>query len=74
MSGLRITGVSTRVVDAGDRDWVFVQVQTDEPGLAGWGEASLGWHTRAVTGAVADLEPLLVGWDPRQVERLLQLI
>src|SRR5690349_2833961 len=71
---MRITGVSTTVVDAGDRDWVFVRVQTDEPGLTGWGEASLGWHTGAVTGAVADLEPLLVGQDPRPVERLWQLM
>ena len=67
-----ITGVSTRVVDAGDRDWVFVRVDTDEPGLFGWGEASLGWHTRAVVGAVGDLEPMLVGQDPRPVERLWQ--
>jgi galactonate dehydratase len=71
---MRITDVSTRVVDAGDRDWVFVRVQTDEAGLIGWGEASLGWHTRAVTGAVADLAPLLVGQDPRPVERLWQLM
>jgi galactonate dehydratase len=46
--GVRITGVSTRVLDAGDRDWVFVRVDTDEPGLAGWGEASLGWYPNAV--------------------------
>ena len=71
---MRITGVSTMVVDAGDRDWVFVRVQTDEAGLIGWGEASLGWHTRAVTGAVADLAPLLVGQDPRPVERLWRLM
>jgi len=67
-----ISRVSTIVVDAADRDWVFVRVDTDEPGLVGWGEASLGWHTRAVRGAVADLEPLLVGQDPRAVERLWQ--
>ena len=42
---VRISGVSTIVVDADDRDWVFVRVQTDEPGLVGWGESSLGWHT-----------------------------
>ncbi len=66
---MRITGVSTRVVDAGDRDWVFVRVDTDEPGLVGWGECSLGWHTHAVVGAVRDLEPLLVDRDPRPVER-----
>jgi galactonate dehydratase len=66
---MRITGISTRVVDAGDRDWVFVCVETDEPGLAGWGEASLGWQTHAVLGAVRDLEPLLLDRDPRPVER-----
>lgn len=66
---MKITGVSTWVVDAGDRDWVFVRVETDEPGLVGWGESSLGWQTNAVRGAVRDLEPLLVGQDPRPVER-----
>jgi galactonate dehydratase len=47
-------------------------VETDEPGLVGWGESSLGWHTRAVCGAIQDLEPLIVGQDPRSVERLWQ--
>jgi galactonate dehydratase len=69
---VRISRVSTRVVDAGDRDWVFVRVDTDEPGLFGWGESSLGWHTRAVCGAVEDLAPLIVGRDPRAIERLWQ--
>lgn len=69
---MRITEISTRVVDAGDRDWIFVRVDTDEPGLMGWGEASLGWHTGAVTGAVQDLRSMLVDEDPRQVERLWQ--
>ena len=69
---MQISKVSTRVVDDGDRDWVFVRVETDEPGLGGWGEASLGWHTRAVVGAVGDLEQLIVGEDPRAVERLWQ--
>jgi galactonate dehydratase len=71
---MRITGLSTWVVDAGDRDWVFLRVETDEPGLAGWGEASLGWQTRGVLGAVRDLEPLLVGRDPRPVERHWQTL
>ena len=69
-----ISGVSTRVVDAGDRDWIFVRVETDEPGLVGWGEASLGWHTRAVCGAIEDVGPLILGRDPRHVERLWQLM
>jgi galactonate dehydratase len=69
---MRITEISTRVVDAGDRDWIFVRVGTDEPGLVGWGEASLGWHTGAITGAVQDLRSMLIGQDPRPVERLWQ--
>jgi galactonate dehydratase len=68
---VQITGIDTRVVDAGDRDWVFVRVDSDE-GLVGWGEASLGWQTQAVCGAVRDLAPLLIGQDPRPVERLWQ--
>jgi galactonate dehydratase len=69
---VRISRVSTIVVDADDRDWLFVRVDTDEPGLVGWGESSLGWHTRAVRGAIEDLESLIVGEDPRPVERLWQ--
>jgi galactonate dehydratase len=69
---VRITGISSRVVDAGDRDWVFVRVDTDEPDLVGWGEASLGWYPNAVRGAIRDLEPLVLGEDPRPVERLWQ--
>lgn len=69
---MKITSVSTTVVDAGDRDWVFVRVDTDEPGLFGWGEASLSWHTRGVCGAVEDFAVILVGKDPRLVEHLWQ--
>lgn len=68
---VQITDITTRVVDAGDRDWVFVRVGTDE-GIVGWGEASLGWQTHGVRGAIRDLEPLLIGQDPRPVERLWQ--
>ncbi len=64
-----ISEISTRVVDAGDRDWVFIKVDTDEPGLFGWGEASLGWYPNAVCGAVRDLSPLLIGEDPLPIER-----
>lgn len=69
---MKIVGVSTCVVDAGDRDWVFVRVDTDEPGLIGWGEASLSWQAGAVCGAVQDLTELVLGEDPRRVERLWQ--
>ena len=51
------------------RNWVFVKVETDQDGLYGWGEATLEWKTRAVVGAVEDLAPLLIGRDPRDIEK-----
>ena len=68
---MRVTAVETIVVDARLRNWVFVKVTTDE-GLAGWGEASLEWKTRAVTGAVEDLASLVIGEDPFRIEHLWQ--
>jgi galactonate dehydratase len=54
------------------RNWIFVKVVTDEPGLWGWGEATLEWHTRSVVGAIEDLSSLLIGEDPTRVEYLWQ--
>lgn len=69
---MRITGIKTRVVNAEMRNWVFVRVETDRPGLFGWGEATLEWKTRAVCGAIEDLEPLLLGRDPRDIEQAVR--
>jgi galactonate dehydratase len=71
---MRITRVRTLVVNAEMRNWIFVKVETDQNGLYGWGEASLNWKTRAVTGTVEDLEPLLLGRDPRDIEQILQVL
>jgi galactonate dehydratase len=71
---VRITAVQTRVVHAGMRNWVFVRVETDQPGLYGWGEATLEWKTRGVVGAVQDLEQLLLGRDPRDIEQAVRVM
>jgi len=71
---MRITGVSTRIVNAEMRNWIFVRVDTDVDGLYGWGEATLEWKTRSVDGAVKDLEPLIIGRDPRDIEQLVRLM
>jgi galactonate dehydratase len=69
---MKITAVNTVIVNAQMRNWVFVKVTTDQPGLIGWGEASLEWKTRAVAGAVEDFAPMLLGEDPRRIEFLYQ--
>jgi galactonate dehydratase len=69
---VRITDIKTHVVNAEMRNWVFVRVETDQPGLYGWGEATLEWKTRAVVGAVDDLQPLLLGRDPLDIEQAVR--
>ena len=71
---MKITAVETHVCNARMRNWIFVRVLTDEPGLYGWGEATLEWHTDAVVGAVKDIEGLLVGEDPTRIEHLWQMM
>lgn len=71
---MRIKAVHTQVVNAEMRNWVFVRVETDEPGLYGWGEATLEWKTRAVVGAIEDLTPLIIDRDPRDIEQLVRVM
>ncbi|HXA92175.1 MAG TPA: enolase C-terminal domain-like protein [Steroidobacteraceae bacterium] len=71
---MRITAVKSLVCNARMRNWVFVKVETDQPGLVGWGEATLEWHTRSIVGALEDLATLVVGEDPRRIEHLWQMM
>ncbi|WP_029138184.1 galactonate dehydratase [Nakamurella lactea] len=71
---MKITEVSAVVCNARMRNWIFVKVVTDQPGLIGWGEATLEWHTNGVVGAIKDLSELLVGEDPRRIEHLWQMM
>jgi galactonate dehydratase len=71
---MKITRIETLVCHAKMRNWIFVKVLTDQPGLYGWGEATLEWHTRAVVGAIEDIAQLLVGEDPTRIEHLWQMM
>jgi galactonate dehydratase len=71
---MKIEKIETHVCHARMRNWVFVKVITDQPGLYGWGEATLEWHTRSVVGAVEDIAPLIIGEDPSRIEHLWQMM
>lgn len=71
---MKITAIETHVCHARMRNWIFVKVLTDQPGLWGWGEATLEWHTRAITGMIEDMSHLLIGEDPRRIEHLWQVM
>ena len=71
---MKITAIETHVCHARMRNWIFVKVLTDQPGLYGWGEATLEWHTRGVVGAIEDIAELVVGEDPTRIEHLWQMM
>jgi L-alanine-DL-glutamate epimerase-like enolase superfamily enzyme len=63
---MEITALHTAVVE-GNYDWTFVRIDTDADGLSRLGEC---YTAPGRTGIVRDLAPLLVGEDPRDVDRL----
>jgi galactonate dehydratase len=69
---MKITNVRTVIVNAEMRNWVFCKIETDQPGLFGWGEGSLEWKTRAVVGAIEDLAPMIIGENPLRIEHIYQ--
>ncbi len=66
---MKIVRVEALHCDGGWRPWTFVRVETDD-GLVGWGECSDNRSPHGIAGSVRDLTPLLIGQDPRPVERL----
>lgn len=71
---MKITSITPIFADGGHRIFVFVKIETDQPGLIGWGEASLEGKPRAVAGCIQDMEPMILGQDPRRVEYLWQIL
>src|SRR4051794_41939825 len=65
-AAMKITALHTAVVE-GNYDWTFVRIDTDADGLSGLGEC---YTPPGLTAIVRDLAPLLVGEDPRDVDRL----
>lgn len=70
---MKIAALDTLVVDGGMRNWVFVQVRTDE-GVQGLGEATLEGKAETMVAAVAELGRLVVGQDPRRIQHLWQIM
>ncbi len=67
---MKITKVEPIICDAGWWPWVFAKVETDE-GIVGYGECSDNRALpRGVAGCIQDFEHILLGQDPRAVEKL----
>lgn len=64
---MKVTAIRTFICNAYRTNWVFVRVETDS-GLYGIGEATLEMRELTVTTAVQELERILVGKDPHNIE------
>ena len=67
---MKVASLETYFCDAGWRPWIFLKATTDD-GLVGWAEITDSHGSpRGLAGIVEDLAPLVVGRDPRAVERI----
>jgi mannonate dehydratase len=70
----RITNVKVLVTCPG-RNYVLVKIETDQPGLFGWGDATLNGRELAVAAALTEhLAPLLIGRDADRIEDTWQYL
>jgi galactonate dehydratase len=70
---MKITGQKIFVANASRTNFVFLKLYTDL-GIDGLGEATLEWKTQTVVAALGELERSLIGKDPFETERLIEML
>jgi len=68
---MKITKIDTYVVAMPWKNWLFVEVHTDE-GISGIGEATVNAFARTVEAAVRELEEIIIGKDPFKPRRITE--
>ena len=66
---MKITDIKTYLVEAHRRNWVFIEVETDE-GITGVGEATIEPFERTMVTLIEDYKRTVLGKDPRAIEYL----
>ena len=66
---MKITDIKTYNVFSYRTNFVFVKIETDE-GISGVGEGTLEYKEHALLGAIEDIKRVLIGRDPREVEKI----
>ena len=69
---MQITRATTHIVGNPWKNWLFVRLDTDEPGLYGIGEGTLNAFAKTVEAAIHEMAPRYEGIDPFQTETLFQ--
>jgi galactonate dehydratase len=70
---MKITGLKTIVVGNPWKNWLFVQVTTDE-GLVGLAEATGGLETRPIEAQLEEISRFVIGEDPLHPTRVWQKV
>lgn len=70
---MKITKIDTFVVAMPWKNWLFVEVHTDE-GISGVGEATVNAFARTVEAGIRELEDLMIGQDPFRPRRITEAI
>lgn len=68
---MKIVKIETYLVGNPWKNWLFTQVFTDE-GISGVGEGSLNYFAKTVQTAIHELDHLVLGRDPFEVEIISQ--
>ena len=66
---MKITDIKTYLVEAHRRNWVFIEVETDE-GVTGVGEATIEPFERTMVTLIEDYKRTVIGKDPSAIEYL----
>ncbi|MBP1988432.1 mandelate racemase/muconate lactonizing enzyme family protein [Paenibacillus eucommiae] len=66
---MKIIDITTHILGNPWKNWLFVQVQTDE-GIVGLGEGTLNGFAKTVEAAIHELKHLVIGMDPFDVETI----
>lgn len=67
---MKITAIKPFIVDGGFRPWTFVKVETDQPGLIGWGDCTDWGSPGPVAATVERYAEWVIGRDPMQAEAI----
>ncbi len=69
---MKITKATTYIVGNPWKNWLFVRLDTDVPGLYGVGEGSLNGFAKTIEAAIHELSHFYEGMDPFQIETICQ--
>lgn len=67
---MKITAIKPFIVDGGFRPWTFVKVETNQPGLVGWGDCTDWGSPGPVAATVERYAEWVIGRDPMQAEAI----